>query len=264
MKSKTIHSLIVCLILTVGYFSPALAVTDAELEALEKQIEQQEMEVKKQTKSEEKKKAEAEAKRKAEHKRKVETEMEKKRSAELEQKKKEEAERKRLAEEMKRKEEEERLRAEKEKYDSHIKKAEAYMDDEKYNQAIEEYEQLLKSFPDDIRVLDGISDAQKYLNACNGIVGTWRIAPNYITWEVSEGNTVFGTWLIFNARGVWECLSASKREFVFSWPDCIVCATEYFILSDDNNTLQPTRGTGSIGTRAVDFKKDPTTITPKL
>jgi hypothetical protein len=35
-------NLIVCLILTVGYHTPVQAVTDAELEALEKQIEQQE------------------------------------------------------------------------------------------------------------------------------------------------------------------------------------------------------------------------------
>ncbi len=33
-------SLIVCLILTVGYLTPVQAVTDAELDALEKQIEQ--------------------------------------------------------------------------------------------------------------------------------------------------------------------------------------------------------------------------------
>jgi len=36
MKSKTAHSLIVCLILTVGHLTFVTAVTDAELEALEK------------------------------------------------------------------------------------------------------------------------------------------------------------------------------------------------------------------------------------
>ena len=63
MKSKTAHSLIVCLILTVGYLSPAQAVSDAELEALEKQIEQLESEEKKQAEITDKKKAEMEKKR---------------------------------------------------------------------------------------------------------------------------------------------------------------------------------------------------------
>ena len=67
-------SLIICLILMTVYLFPAQAVTDAELEALEKQIEQQEAEEKKQAKDEEKKKAESEAKRKVEKKRKVEAE----------------------------------------------------------------------------------------------------------------------------------------------------------------------------------------------
>ena len=119
-------SLIVCLILTIGYVNHVGAVTDAELEALEKQIEQQEAEEKKKVeieanrKAEEKRNTEAEAKRKAneEVKRKAEAEAVKqaeekriketveKRLAELEQKKKKEAERKRLAEEQKRKTEE--------------------------------------------------------------------------------------------------------------------------------------------------------------
>lgn len=95
MKS---HSLIACLILTVGYLSPVQAVTDAELEALEKQIDQLELE--------EKKQAEAAAKRKAEQKRKAEAEAEKKRFVELEKQRQEEQ---RRLEEEKRKLEEARL-----------------------------------------------------------------------------------------------------------------------------------------------------------
>jgi phage-related minor tail protein len=75
MKS---HGLIVCLILMVGYLTPVHSVTDAELEALEKQIEQQEVE--------EKQQAEAEAKRRAE----AEKLAEKKRLAELEKQRQEE------------------------------------------------------------------------------------------------------------------------------------------------------------------------------
>jgi len=66
------------------YLTSATAVTDAELEALEKQIEQQEAEEKKQAEAEAKRKAEAEAKWKAEQKRKAEVEAEKKRLSELE------------------------------------------------------------------------------------------------------------------------------------------------------------------------------------
>ena len=116
-------SLIVCLILAVGYLTPVQAVTDAELEALEKQIEQQEAEEKKRAEATEKRKAEAEKKRLAElerqrqeEQRRLEEErgklegekkkLEEARLAELERKRQEE-EAKRLAlEEQKRKEEE--------------------------------------------------------------------------------------------------------------------------------------------------------------
>jgi len=81
MKSKMILILLSSLILTVSYLIPVNAVTDAELEALEKQIEQQE--------AEEKKKTEAGAKRKAEQKRKAEIEAEKKRLVELEKQRQE-------------------------------------------------------------------------------------------------------------------------------------------------------------------------------
>jgi formylglycine-generating enzyme required for sulfatase activity len=95
MKSKIAHSLIVCLIFIAGYLPPVTAVTDAELEALEKQIEQQEVE--------EKQQAEAEAKRKAEQKRKAEE----KRLSELEKHRLEE-EQKRLEEARSKREEEKR------------------------------------------------------------------------------------------------------------------------------------------------------------
>ncbi len=110
MKSKMAHSLIVCLVLMVGHLTSVTAVTDAELEALEKQIEQQEAEEKKQVEAEEKKKVEIEAKRN------TETEAEKKRLIELEQKRIEEEKRKkeeaRLAEiERQRQKEEDKKKA---------------------------------------------------------------------------------------------------------------------------------------------------------
>jgi septal ring factor EnvC (AmiA/AmiB activator) len=62
-------SLIVCLVLMVGYLTSVQAVTDAELEALEKQIEQQEAEEKQQAELEVKRKAESEKQRLEETKR---------------------------------------------------------------------------------------------------------------------------------------------------------------------------------------------------
>ncbi len=73
---------VVCLALIIGCLTSVNAVTDAELEALEKQIEQQEVE--------EKNQAEVEAKRKAEEKRIAEAESKKKRLDELEKKQRQE------------------------------------------------------------------------------------------------------------------------------------------------------------------------------
>lgn len=72
MKSKIAHSFIISLILMGGHLATVTAVTDAELEAIEKQIGQQEAEEEVQTKAIEKKKTEVEVKRKAEQKRKAE------------------------------------------------------------------------------------------------------------------------------------------------------------------------------------------------
>jgi flagellar biosynthesis GTPase FlhF len=79
MKFKPAHCYIIILILSMGFLSPTQAVSDAELEALEKQIEQQELEEKKQLE-----------KRKIEELRKKETEV---------QRIKKEQERQRLEEE---------------------------------------------------------------------------------------------------------------------------------------------------------------------
>ena len=113
MKSKTTHSLIVCLILTVGYLTSVTAVTDAELEALEKQIEQQEVEEKQKVEAEAKRKAEQNQKAEAEAKRKVDEELKRKIEVEAkklaEEKRKLEAEKKRLAEEEAKRKKEERI-----------------------------------------------------------------------------------------------------------------------------------------------------------
>jgi len=135
MKSKTPLILLSSLILTVGYLSPVQAVTDAELEALEKQIEQQEVEEKKQAEAKERKRAEAETKRKAEEKRKAEAEVEQKRLEEeknkleqekrnLEEARQAELDRKRQEEEQKKLVEQKRIEEEKRKEEEAKKRAE--------------------------------------------------------------------------------------------------------------------------------------------
>jgi hypothetical protein len=71
MKLFNIHCLIFSLILSVVYFSPVGAVTEAELEALEKELEHQETKAKEQAEAEAKSKAalDAEKKRQLEIKR---------------------------------------------------------------------------------------------------------------------------------------------------------------------------------------------------
>ena len=96
----------------VGHLSHVHAVTDAELEALEKQIEQQEAEEKRKQEAEEKRFAEAEAKRKAE----AEKQAEEKRVKEIVEK--------RLAEiEKQRQEEQRRLEGEKRKAEEEKKRS---------------------------------------------------------------------------------------------------------------------------------------------
>lgn len=83
MNFNTKHILFICFLLSVFSLTYVAAVTDAELEALEKQIEQQEAEEKKQAKAEAEAKRKAEEKRQAEKEQKRKTEEEKKRISEL-------------------------------------------------------------------------------------------------------------------------------------------------------------------------------------
>ena len=124
MRSYKICCITVCLILTVGHFPTVNAVSDAELEALEKQIDQQE----KEQKAEKKRKREAEElaiekkrlieleKQRLEEQKRIEEEknklekdkkkLEEARQAELERKQREEEAKQIALEEKKRKEEE--------------------------------------------------------------------------------------------------------------------------------------------------------------
>jgi len=171
MKSKIPHSLIISLILMVGYLTSVTAVTDAELEALEKQIEQLEVEEKKKSDAEAgKKKAEAAAKRIADQKRKANAEAERKRLAEQEKQRIEEEDR--LAKESKKREEEEK----KKEYTMLITEAEQAVTSKDKELAMTKYNQALLLYPNSPAVNEGIKEAEELMEKiCYQFVGTWVV-----------------------------------------------------------------------------------------
>jgi len=204
------------------------AVTDAELEALEKQIEQLETDEKNQAEVAEKKKAEAAAKRIADQKRKANAEAEKKRAAELEKQRMEEE--KRLAKESKKREEEEK----KKKYTMLITEAEQAATNKDKELAISKYESALTIFPDDINAKKGLQEAQNINSFCKIILGGW----SYEGWGAIQTLRANGTYdLVGGNSGTWECTDPENRTITLissehSWDPYI------WILSEDGNCFK--------------------------
>lgn len=207
-------SLIACLILTVVYLSSAQAVTDAELEALEKQIEQQEADEIEQVEAKEKMKAEAEAKRKAEQKRKAEDEAEKKRLVELENQRQEEQ--KRLAKlESKRQEEEAKKRAEeeKEKYNLLLTEAKQAVSNKDKELAINIYNEALILFPGDTVANLGIKEAEKLMDKiCYAFLGKWVWADGFKDkMEILENGTIITSSPLGDKTFHWTCIPENRQ-----------------------------------------------------
>jgi len=237
MKSKTAHSLIISLIFMVFYLSPVQAVTDAELEALEKQIEQQEADEQKQT--------EAEAKRRAEAEKLAE---EKKRFVELEKKRQEEQrlieeERRKLEEEKKKLEESrlaelERKRQEeekKEKYTLLIAEAEQAIRNKDKELAISKYNEALTLTPGDPVANSGIKEAEKLKHkVCYDVLGNWISKADKA--EIKEDGTFTWDIGIASGSGTWECSNPKAGKFDFITPsDWISDWTS--ILNEDGRCL---------------------------
>ena len=216
-----LHSLIICTILAIGYLSPTQAVTDAELDTLEKQIEQQEVE--------EKQQAEAEAKLKANEKRKAKAEAEKKRLVELEKKQQEE-EAKRLAKEKIQADEEEK----KTQYDKLIRVAQVAIGEKDKELAINKFNEALLIYPDGETALTGLKEAKDLLDKwCYKMVGKWRCG-NFITRTFYEDKTVFMKTLLKKWTVPWICESSNgeiKAHF------SIENNLQIYTLSNDGNTL---------------------------
>jgi len=222
MKSKTTLVLFIGLLLTVSYLTPVNAVTDAELEALEKQIEQMEAEEKEQAEAEEKKKAEDEAKRIADQKRKANAEAEKKRLAELEKQRIEEE--KRLAEESKKREKKEK----KEKYTRLIAEAEQAVTNKDKELAISKYSEALTLSPGDSVANSGIKKSEKLKHkVCYEIVGTWQSEYGE-TYNINEDGTTGPI------NFPWKCTDPENRTFEMEVP----LATMIAVLSDDGNCIK--------------------------
>jgi len=200
--------LIGCLILTVGYMSHVYAVTDAELEALEKQIEQLETDEKKQAEAAVKKKAEA--KRKAEQQRKAnaEAEEEAKKRAEAEVMRKVEEEAKKKAEaERKLKDEKERN----ERLKFLMTEAESAESSNDYNLAITKYNNVLNEFPNNTEAKSNIVRIKAVLDNCGSIIGEWFWFNGASMVYNPDGTFVWN--LFISGGGTWKCINPGKFEF---------------------------------------------------
>jgi len=236
-------SLIISLILTVGYLTPVQAVTDAELEALEKQIEQQEAEEKRQAEAKLEKQQLLEEKRllekQVEEMRKLEAEKkqlaEQKRLEEEEEKKMEEA---RLAElERQRQEEEAKKRAEeekKEKYTLLITEAEQAVSNKDKELAISKYNEALTIYPNDTIANTGIKEAEKLKHkVCFDVLGVWYSdgKPSY---DLKED----GIYLAFYKTRYdpyWECIDPVNRTIKIKAHKANMELTA--VLSDDGQCM---------------------------
>jgi tetratricopeptide (TPR) repeat protein len=241
MKSIFIQCLIISLLFTVGYLTPVSAVTDAELEALEKQIEQQEVEAKRKTETEKRNKAAAEIKRKADQKRKLETEAIRKNEEELkliaEEKAKLEAEKARLVEiERQRQEDAEKKKAEEAKraqFTLFMTNADSALNNKKYTEALQNYTQALEIYPNDSVAQEGQSSAQELKYACTALVGEWDWSFDIKVTINADGNMTSRA-LIPN-HGTWECTDPLNGKFTLHW--VVGGWVENISMSADGNTL---------------------------
>jgi tetratricopeptide (TPR) repeat protein len=211
--------------------------TDADLEELERQIEQQEAE-----QAEAKRRAEAEAKRKAEEEARRKAEEEARREQEAQARAQAEAEAQRMAEEKKRRMQ---LEQQQEKFKTYMNDADAAMSAGNFSSALQAYTQALEIFPDDGAALAGYARAEEFRNVCVGIVGEWSWVFGSTTIVRADG-TLQNIFIIPN-QGTWECTDPSQRKFtlrweVGGWVDDMVLSADGDALDGRNNIGMPVSG----------------------
>ena len=207
LRLNKVHFLMTCLIFSVTYLTPIQAVTDAELEALEKQIEQQELEEKKLI---EEKQVE-EKRKKAEAKRRIQIEQNKKRLAEQERKRLEE---KRLDDAARLAEREQNQKEElKKKYSLIIIEADQALSNKDKNLAIKKYNEALALIPGDVLATLGLKNAEKLKHkVCYDVLGKWlwdkTIGQEFI---ILHDNGSIDYQTSAKGSGSWECTSPETR-----------------------------------------------------
>jgi len=235
------HCLIISLIFSVGFMTPVFAVTDAEIEVLEKQLQQQEVEEKQQ----------AEAKRKAEQKRKVEVEIERKRLAEQKrvEDEKRKAEEARLAElERKSQEKEAKKRAEeeekKEKYNLLIAEAEQGLNNKDKELALRFYKEALSIIPDDPIANTGIHEAEKLKHKlCYEVLGSW-LHGGKLNFDLKGDGTFVSAHI---GKSTWKCTDPENRTIELK----SVVGPMTAVLSTDGQCLHATLwGSASVFNRS--------------
>ena len=272
------HQKIVLLIMLACFTMQVSAVTEAELEALEKQIEQQEAErkqqlqeaeearrraEKEQRKAEERRQAEAEAKKRAEEEERRLEEM--RQAAELEQERLQ-AEQQRLDEERriaeqarleelerKRIEEEAREKVEREKMEKYVRimnEAEQALAGKDYELAEEKYRQALVLYENDSDARERLSYLEGLSSVCDMAVGSWDWFHGGIT-NIHANGTIDGVWTIFSNTGTWECNDPAERKIILRWN--VGGWIDYLVLSDDGRRLdgKNQHGTSVSGVKQV-------------
>ena len=248
MKPKMAYYPIICLILTVSYLPTVVAVTDAELKALEKQIEQQEAEEIKQAEDAEKKKAETAVKRKAEAE--SNRKAEEARLAELERQRVEEEQERKAEKARLRSEQETRAQAEaeaqrekeekREQFSRYMKDGDSAMNNKEYTEALRVYTQALEIFPGDSAALSGQTRAREFQDTCAALVGEWDWFLGSSTIVSTDGR--LKNIAIISNHGSWECTDPSQRKFTLNW--VIGGWVDNVTLSADGNTVEAINNIG--------------------
>jgi biopolymer transport protein ExbD len=208
----SIVKLVACMLLTILFFSPVKAVTNAEIEALEKQLEQQESEEKKHLQELQ---AEDERKREVENQR-IKNSKKEKRLAEKEKQQQEEKRREeasRFAEQEQLRKQKQEQEEEKKKYVLYIAEAEQALVAKDKELAIKKYNEAVKLYPGDIVATLGIETAKKLKHKlCYEVLGKWNwskaVGREYI---VLHDNGVLEYQAHMKGSGHWECISPETR-----------------------------------------------------
>ncbi|MCG8323989.1 MAG: hypothetical protein MI673_00610 [Thiotrichales bacterium] len=204
-------------IVCTGLALPAFAVTDAEIEALEKQLQLQEEELKQKQEELSRKKLEKEQRARSEAERKAKEaqvrEQELQQQAEQERMRKEEEQRRLQAEEQRRIDETRRAEEERQRQEEAARIAE----EERIRQEVER-----RLAEEDKKRQEKAEAEKKRLaieainNLCSQIVGTWKW--NDINGTVSrfyqDGKIV--SINLTQSHGTWECVDAQNRAFIYT------------------------------------------------